>query len=276
MGDLATLLTELHAHRHRLTPPSTSWEKLDEHFQQVMPALPLFHRLGNPLREPNRSLAELSIRLEVAGPKSGRGHLGTDRCVFASFGVAAYLNPPVVLCFGPAEQVRPNRTSTPWDSRGVGPRAGWGSEYHAQMVAKYSLGAAEDESYLASYLATCFQSWATFLEGKPPVAVDPAYALVGAPKTATEDTVVLTTPEARFDMDLVLGEHLLACFVDEDSLNASPGASSWRQTCTALQRIVESRGGVYEPLRRYQFGHGMRHRTALFISQWLRDGGYLT
>ena len=66
-------------------------------FRAALPTLPLFHRLGDPLRPG-------PLVLEIADTKSGRIEVGTDRCLFASVGVAAYLTPPLVLAFGPMEE----------------------------------------------------------------------------------------------------------------------------------------------------------------------------
>jgi hypothetical protein len=204
--------------------------------------------------------------------------LGLDRCVFASFGVAAYRDPPVVLCFGPAEEMRESRQSVPWDSRGAGAAAGWKSnpERHAEMIARYWLGAPEDEQYLAAHLATCFQQWDVFLSGERPVQVDSARVLANPLRGAKdEDLVPLTTPEARFDSALVLGEKLLAGFVDADYPERGPQTALWRETFLVLQRVLEKHGRPFHSWRRYKSREDIRGFAATFVRNWLREGGHL-
>ncbi len=117
MGDLELLLAQIEAHRGKLPVPEGGWPLTK--FREALGGLPLFHRLGEPLRDPAATLAQSEIRLEVARPKEGRARLGIDGCVFASFGVAGYWEPPVVLAFGPAEVSGTPRISVPWDSRGA-------------------------------------------------------------------------------------------------------------------------------------------------------------
>jgi len=88
MGDLELLLAQLDAHREELTMPEGGWPL--EAFNEALGGLPLFHRLGEPLRDPATALAQSEIKLEVAKPKAGRAKLGIDGCVFASSGVAGY------------------------------------------------------------------------------------------------------------------------------------------------------------------------------------------
>jgi hypothetical protein len=250
---------------------------LDVEFGSVFPHLPLFHRLGHPLRDAEASLAQFEIQLEVPESKAARARLGTDRSIFASFGVAAYRDPPVVLCFGPAEEERSHRQSVPWDSRGAGRAAGWSDARRVAMIATYSLGAPEDERYLAAHLATCFQKWDTFLSGGRPIAPDPEGVLAPAlHQPAHVDTAPLTTPEARFDTDVTLGARLLAAFVDADYPGREgPDAADWRKTFTVIRRVLEKHGRHFEAWRRYQSGDDIRTSAAVFIRDWLRDGGDL-
>jgi hypothetical protein len=277
MGELGLLLDELTAHRIKLTPPATSWAALDEAFEEPFPMLPLFHRLGRPLKEPEKSLKEFAIRLEVANAKTGRAELGIDQCIFASIGVAPHWTPPVVLCFGPVEAVRNDRCSVPWDSRGVGVANGWTTTHHAERIAHYSLCSVDDEHYLARHLATCFQQWDIFLAGGRPVAKDPSGILAYAmSQPAAQDMTWLTTPEARFSADLNLDAELLAAFVDADYPESlQQGASDWQKTFLVLRRILERKGKPYRALRRAQTGSSFASATAAFVQTWLRGGGLL-
>lgn len=273
MGDLEVLLAVLEGHRATLTSPQQGWPL--EAFNKAFPGLPLFHRLGSPLREPETSLASSSITLEVARSTAGRTRIGTDECVFVSFGVACYWDPPVVIAFGPAEACRSGRTSVPWDSRGAGTVLKLSERSHAALIQEYSLESPHDEAYLASHLATCFQEWDLFLSGCRPKATDPRGVLKMAMEAAPgEDQSWLTTPEARFGETIELGEQLLAVFVDADF--PTKGDREWRKTFTVIQRVVERRGGKFVSLRRSAGAVDYMSSTSEFVRGWMRERGYLT
>ena len=271
MGDLDSLLEALELHRKQLSQPTEGWP--DESFSKGVPRLPLFHRLGEPLRDAEGSLASHKIVLELARPKAARAAIGTDACVFASFGVAAYLQPAVVLAFGPAEQQRESRLSLPWDSRGAAARLGWSDEVASEKIARYSLAAPNDESYLARHLATCFQTWEQFLSGKRPLAPDPDEARVlgwALDAPADVDLAPLTTPEARFLEPQPVGETLLAVFVDADFPDSGPRSADWRRTYTVLRRIVEQRKPArFEAKRRMKPGPALARAAASFVLEHL-------
>jgi hypothetical protein len=244
-----------------------------------MPTLPLFHRLGDPLRQPEASLSHNELILEVAADKAGRTELGLGGCLFASFGVAAYSNPPVVLAFGPAQDFQDDRFSVPWDSRGAGNLMGWSTSVHRQKIEQYSLPAPEDERYLARHLATCFQIWETFLSGNRPIAPDPAdvrvlRSVMDAPPD--RDLVPLSTPEARFSSSQEVAQGLLAIFVDADYPDTSEEHEDWLKTYTVLRRIVERKNkNGFKSLRRMKKDPSILHAAYAFTRDMLRAQGVL-
>jgi hypothetical protein len=275
MGDLNLLLQALEMHRVTLPPPGTGWQ--DAAFSSTMPDLPLFHRLGEPLREAKAALETGRVTLELAGPKVGREELGTDRCVFASFGVAAYSSPPIVLAFGPVEDFRADRISVPWDSRGVGRFMGWITDVHRQKIEQYSLPASADEAYLARHLSTCFQTWETFLSGSRPVAPDPpdVRVLRKVMETPSDmDLLPLSTPEARFSLPQEVGQALMAVFVDADFPDTRPAYEGWLDTYLVLRRIVESRDRKgFRSVRRMKRGADLVQAASNFTRERLRASG---
>ena len=273
MGDLELLLAQLDAHRGTLPVPEGGWPLTS--FREALGGLPLFHRLGEPLRDPATALAQSEVKLEVARSKAGRAKLGIDGCVFASFGVAGYWAPPVVLAFGPAEVSGTARISVPWDSRGAGTVLGLAAGSHEALIAEYSLVAPLDQDYLASHLATCFQEWEQFLSGNRPKESDPRGVLrraISAPQG--EDYTWLTTPEARFEQDLLLGDQLLAVFVDAD-FPSGANAKEWRRTYTVLQRIAANRKAEFVSIRRTVGAVNYRQYTSELVRRRMRDLGYV-
>jgi hypothetical protein len=273
MGDLEVLLAQLEAHRAKLPPPESGWPLAA--FSEAFGGLPLFHRLGEPLRDPTTTLTRSEIKLEIARPKAGRARLGIDGCIFASFGVATYWEPPVVLAFGPAEVSSAARISVPWDSRGAGKVLNLAPESHEALIAEYSLVAPLDQNYLASHLATCFQEWERFLSGDRPKEIDPRgvfHRAISAPQG--EETTWLTTPEARFEQDLFLGDQLLAVFVDADSPTFSPGDKEWRRTFQVLRRVAANRGAEYVPIQRSIGAANYQRHTSELVRRRMRASGY--
>ncbi|WP_199745978.1 hypothetical protein [Corallococcus sp. AB030] len=277
MGDLNLLLQALEAHRASLTAPRAGWP--DESFSRLLPELPLFHRLGHPLRNSDLALHGDQLILEPASSKSSRVSLETDRCVFTSVGVAAYFAPAIVLAFGPLSDLRDDRISVPWDSKGAGSFMSWAPERHQEKIAQYSLPAAADETYLAKHLATCFQTWSRFLAGERPVAADAAdigvlRKVMSAP--AQQDVLPLTTPEARYSSALDVGPKLMAVFVDADypSTRSSEINTAWLETYTVLRRIVERRNeDGFHSLRRMARGRDLVQAAATFTKEYLYELG---
>ncbi len=273
MGDLELLLAQLDAHREKLTMPEGGWPL--EAFNEPLGGLPLFHRLGEPLRDPATALAQSEIKLEVAKPKAGRAKLGIDGCVFASFGVAGYWEPPVVLAFGPAAVSGTARISVPWDSRGAGKALNLAADSHEALIAEHSLVAPFDQDYIASHLATCFQEWERFLSGGHPKATDPRGVLnraISAPPG--EETTWLTTPEARFEEELHLGDQLLAVFVDAD-FPSRANDKDWLRTYTVLQRVAANRKAEFIPIRRSLGAVDYRRHTSELVRRRMRASGYV-
>ena len=272
MGDLELLLAQLEAHREDLTAPEGGWPLAA--FSEALGGVPLFHRLGEPLRDPETTLVYSAIKLEVAKPKAGRARLGIDGCVFASFGVAGYREPPVVLAFGPAEASDAARTSVPWDSRGAGSALDLGAASHEALIAEYSLVAPLDRDYLASHLATCFQEWERFLSGGRPEETDPRGVFRKARSAPSgEDFTWLTTPEARFDQDVLLGEHLLAVFVDAD-FPSRANDRDWLRTYTVLQRVARVRQAEFVSIRRSVGAVNYPQYASDFVRRRMRASGY--
>lgn len=222
------------------------------------------------------ALAQSEIKLEVAKAKSGRAKLGIDGCLFASFGVAGYREPPVVLAFGPAELSGTGRISVPWDSRGAGKTLNLADDSHEALIAEYSLVAPFDQDYLASHLATSFQEWERFLSGGRPKEPDPRGVLhkaISAPQG--EETTWLTTPEARFEQDLLLGDRLLAVFVDADFPSGTNGNKEWRRTFAVLQRVAANRKAEFVSIRRSLGAVDYRHHTSALVMRRMRASGYI-
>lgn len=253
--------------QHRLAVGGRTWP--DSEFAAVMPALPLFHRLGRPLSTTQH------IVLETADAKSAREALGTDMCVFASVGFAVYLMPPVVLAFGPMDELRDHRMSAPWDTRGVGSLMGWNPGFHADMIERYSLPGGVDEAYLARSLATLFESPAQFVRGDLPTGSD----ILGVIRTAVSRTngpwvgsqSDFSTPEARFTHAIDLDDEVfLAAFVDVDALDARPDADAWKRTVAALRRRL---GPRFFPMRRKAGAIELRGAAVEFTLAHLRQEG---
>lgn len=270
MAELADLLAELDTWRAHQGTPAEGWP--DASFSGAYPGLLLVHRLGQPLADPEAVQSAGRLTLVRAGEKAGRKALGTDRCVFCSVGVAPYWDPPVVLLFGPLEEVTAGRIVAPWDTRGATTGAALSSARSAAMVAQYSLQSPDDQVYMPRHLATCFRSLASFLVGDRPVRLDPAGAfrtVLGAREA--QDLTWLHTPEARFDRDLEIdGSALRAVFVDVDALRSTAS----KRTALVLRRLVEETGGAFRPLQRGVGAVDYRGEVARFMDQWLISGGW--
>lgn len=235
MGDFETLRAAIDLHRAGLNQPVAGWP--DEEFLKRIPDLPLVHRLGRPLRTTTAS----TVSLEPAESKVGRDEIGTDRRVFASYGRAVFLTPPIVLVFGPASRAREGRRSTPWDSRGGVRAAGKDGTW----LEYWTLDAALDEQYLALHLATIFQSWQRYLASpfSPPLERDPAGV---CERGSRKDWMV--TPEARFDRSISMDDLLLAALVDVD--HADFDLPEWRSTIGRLSACARTRDASFRRLSR--------------------------
>lgn len=243
-------------------------------FRVAVPVLPLFHRLGEPLRGER-------VVIEVAGAKAGRAEVGTDRCWFASVGLAPYVSPPVLLAFGPmeADEARRHRISAPWDTREVARLlSGWKIS-PGEVVAAWSVAAPDDEVFLAEYLARCFGELEEWLTGRLPTGRDVLDVLrtVCAPSSDPADAsehrdrqLRLTTPEARFDQDVDLSDVLLAAFADVDHAVGSPAESSWARTFAALDDLL---GDDFHRVAREAGEPPVRRGAARFVSEVLRLEG---
>ncbi|HCF56867.1 MAG TPA: hypothetical protein DFS52_02585 [Myxococcales bacterium] len=163
----------------------------------------------------------------------------------------------------------------PWDTRGAAALLRWSPEVASEKIARFSLSAPDDETYLARHLATCFQSWERFLARERPLAPDTLEARVlgwALEAPADVDVTALTTPEARFLESQTLGETLLAVFVDADFPDLSPASSDWRNTYAVLRRIVERRKpAVFKPLRRMKPGPSLAQAATSFVLERLGE-----
>lgn len=228
--------------------------------------MPLFHRLRGPLRG-------AGVVLEVASPKQGRQAIGTDRCIFTSVGVAAYVTPPVVLAFGPMQDARPGRTSAPWDTRGLGAFLGCDQPTQARWIAEYSIPAPDDEVYLAHYLARCFDDLYSWLGGRPPTGSD-VLDVLGAVRRhagAGADTSPMTTPEARYETALDLSDTLLlAAFADADYPLGRPDQAEWAKTYRTFERHL---GDDFHRLRRNVGAPDLRGAAYRFVRRHLEQEG---
>lgn len=233
-------------------------------FLRAMPLLPLFHRLGEPLRGPH-------LILEVAAHKAGREAIGTDGCIFASIGVAAYLTPPLVLAFGPMRDAREGRRSAPWDSRGLRAVLGCDAATHARHITERSIAAPDDEPYLAHYLARGFDDLYTWLGGQRPTGSDVLGVFDALRRQGDhEDLVPMTTPEARYEVGLDLSSLLLAAFVDADYPVGRPDERGWAETFGALEVLL---GDDFHRLRRGAGAPDLRGAAYRFVRGHLEREG---
>ncbi len=148
-------------------------------------------------------------------------------------------------------------------------------ESHEKLIAEYSLVAPFDQDSLASHLATCFQAWEPFLSGDRPKEIDPRGVLrraISAPPG--EDFTWLTTPEARFEEDLLLGDQLLAVFVDAD-FPSRANDKDWRRTYTVLQRVAANRKAEFVSIRRRLGAVDYRRHTSELVRRRMRASGYI-
>ncbi|MEO7596429.1 MAG: hypothetical protein ABI134_34775, partial [Byssovorax sp.] len=167
------------------------------------------------------------------------------------------------------------RISVPWDSRGAGKVLNLADESHEALIAEYSLVAAFDQDYLASHLATCFQEWEQFLSGDRPKEIDPRGVLHRATSAPPgEDFTWLTTPEARFEQDLLLGDQLLAVFVDAD-FPSRANDKDWRRTYIVLRRVAANRNAEFISIRRSLGAVDYRRNTSEFVRRRMRASGYI-
>lgn len=257
------LEAEILAHRKKLD----AGHYADDDFRKVLPALPLLHRLGRPFDDS-------PLALVPAAPKAARAALGTDECIFASVGVAAYLDPPVLLVFGPMDEVRPNRLTAPWDTRGIAGALSYasGSDRHRTLIERYSLPGGLDERYLEIYLATLYEVPSAFLAASPPTRPDHLGVIKGA-RELNFGHVGYCTPEARFTAMVTLDEDtLLAAFVDVDALRDRPEAAAWLRTVSALKRRL---GDRFIPVERTAGTADLRDHSARYIYRFLQDEGVL-
>lgn len=232
-------------------------------FLQAIPCLPLFHRLRGPFRSSEPVL-------EPAGPKSSRTALGTGECVFFSIGVAAYVTPPVVLAFGPMQDVRPGRISAPWDTRGL-KVIGCDEENQARLIAEYSIAAPDDEEYLAHYLGRCFDHLHHWLEGRPPTGSDVLGVLEALKRNPGDDVYPMTTPEARYKRAVELPSGLLlAAFADADYPVGRPDEEEWGKTYRILERYLDDR---FVRLRRRVGVTDIRSEAYRFVRDHLEGEG---
>lgn len=234
------MLAELLEEQEALTPAPAALSE----FLRAMPVLPLFHRLGEPLRR--------GLILEVAASKAARAEIGTDCCLFASVGVAAYFDPPLTLAFGPMCDVREGRRSAPWDTMGLRNYPGYDPSTHAFQVARYSIPAPDDEEFLAHWLARVFDCLHTWLSGGRPTGRD-VLDVIGSLKRKAYDSrtsveqihesqICMTTPEARYDRPMDLsGDLLLAAFADADFPGGRADGVDWGRTYALLEKRLEDR-----------------------------------
>lgn len=233
-------------------------------FLQAMPCLPLFHRLRGPFRTSEPVL-------EPAGSKSARAAIGTDHCVFFSIGVAAYVTPPVVLAFGPMQDVRPGRISAPWDTRGLKGVIGCGEEDQARLIAEYSVQAPDDEEYLAHYLGRCFDHLEHWLEGRTPTGADVLGVLEALKRNPGDDVYPMTTPEARYERTVELSNGLLlAAFADADYPVGRRDEEEWGKTYRIFERYL---GDLFIRLRRRVGASDIRSEAYRFVRDHLAGEG---
>jgi len=196
--------------------------------------------------------------------------------------VAAYLAPPLVLAFGPMQDARSGRTSAPWDTRGLRSILACDEADHARHIAEHSIPAPDDETYLAHYLARCFDSLHMWLDGQRPTGLDVLGVLgmlrnhdynAGRGQSGTdEDMLPATTPEARFTANVDLSSLLLAAFVNVDYPIGRADEDGWAKTYRALEGLLgddfyrlrgdvgipDLRGAAYRFVRRHLEHEGMR------------------
>lgn len=241
-----------------------------ERFVRAVPALPLFHRLGEPLRE--------GLMLEIARPKARRAELGTDECLFASVGTAAYLTPPLLLAFGPMDDAhaRAGRRTAPWDTAELHRVLGISAEVAASHIERYSVDAADDELYVAHLLARYFPSFDGWCRGEPATGADVLgviAALTRSPGPEVDDDrfVRMTTPEARFSVGLDLREGLLlAAFADVEAAAFGPRASEWAETFRQLEATL---GDGFIRVRRTLGAADLRGAARTFVRRLLEVEG---
>jgi len=108
-----------------------------------------------------------------------------------------------------------------------------------------------------------------------PKEVDPRGVLdraISAPEG--EDCTWLTTPEARFERDLLIGDQLLAVFVDADfPSGANANDKDWRSTYTVLQRIATKQKAEFVSVPRRLGAADLTRSTSDFVRRRMRASG---